>query len=592
MPGDALSNSTSPSNHPEDNAPLQTPSPASSASANQATKSSSSRVITPAPNSSFPPKAAALATASPQPTDNAHPSPLGGGPTSASYVVPPRPKPGRKPATDEPASKRKAQNRESQRAFRARKAAKLNEMQAQVESAEQRHQREMNEKTVEINQLHAALAQKAESEKRLIQERDYWKEQASNQQQQLDQLSRQAREQDTSGWTDKQSYFTQDRMAPIRQDSPTRDTVSSVTPLIGTPQSYQTPKIDLGCGDCKDNGECPCVDELAKLPSPNAFVPALPLHSGSPMKDARARNTPSTDSASNFAEREIDFTAQFSNKRPRLDNRPSITFLTQTNDQENCGFCTDDLNCLCKDEELRNTATSTGINDGMPPPSRDWNSIAPNDSQTASNDCPDTGPGTCADCMSNPRQRAWCQRIAKMKKPNGPDFLTSRNQSMGSPLDQVDPRNDLGPLSDMDMSSRYSIGCSDAFRLFDGRLSMDNDNMDWVNNLRPVSPISRRDTMQHPRKYSALELDTASVIATLQQSIGSLTPRPSDGTTGDLVKAANAQRKKSDSPTTRPSGSMGSLGSQTAEMRRTLSGSPGLPISTLINGTTSLPSWR
>ena len=188
--------------------------------------------------------------------------------------MPPRPKPGRKPATDEPASKRKAQNRESQRAFRARKAAKLNEMQAQVESAEQRYTRELGEKSIEISQLQAALAKTAESEMRYMQERDYWKDQTTSLQQQIEQLNRQARERDANSWSEKQTRLPRDRIATTRQDSPARDTISLLTPLIGTPQSYQTSKVDLGCGDCKDNGECPCIDELAKLPSPKSYVPA------------------------------------------------------------------------------------------------------------------------------------------------------------------------------------------------------------------------------------------------------------------------------------------------------------------------------
>lgn len=589
MSADVHSATASPSDIPEDHVPVQTPSPASSASTNTQTRPFNSRVITPALTSSLTSKAA-VATASTQPSENAQPSPLGSGPTSASYVVPPRPKPGRKPATDEPASKRKAQNRESQRAFRARKAAKLNEMQAQVESAEQRYTRELGEKSMEISQLQAALAKTAESEKRYMQERDYWKDQTTSLQQQIEQLNRQARERDANSWSEKQIRFPHDRIETTRQDSPARDSISLLTPLIGTPQSYQTSKIDLGCGDCKDNGECPCIDELAKLPTPKSYVPALPLHNvtgkdpSSPTKGVRAGDTPSSDSASNFADREIDFTAQFSNKRPRLDKRPSITFLTQSNDQDsNCGFCTDDANCLCKDEELRKTITS----DEMRPPPRDWNNTALNES--SSSDCPNTGPGTCSDCMANPRQRAWCQRISKMKKSGALDMFTSRYLSVGSVLDAVDPRNDNAPVPDMNRSKRYSIGCSDAFRLFEGRLSVD-DNMDWVNNLRPVSPIARRDTIQLSRTYSALELDTASVIATLQQSMVPLTPRPSDGPNAELIKVANEKRKKSDSPMTPRLN--GLPVSQTTEMRQTQSGSPGLPISTLINGTSSLPTWR
>lgn len=48
--------------------------------------------------------------------------------TSREWVLPPRPKPGRKPSVDTPASKRKAQNRAAQRAFRERRATRVQEL--------------------------------------------------------------------------------------------------------------------------------------------------------------------------------------------------------------------------------------------------------------------------------------------------------------------------------------------------------------------------------------------------------------------------------------------------------------------------------
>ena len=56
--------------------------------------------------------------------------------TSKEWVVPPRPKPGRKPATDTPPTKRKAQNRAAQRAFRERRAARVGELEEQLEELE------------------------------------------------------------------------------------------------------------------------------------------------------------------------------------------------------------------------------------------------------------------------------------------------------------------------------------------------------------------------------------------------------------------------------------------------------------------------
>ncbi|KAF2191972.1 hypothetical protein K469DRAFT_556460, partial [Zopfia rhizophila CBS 207.26] len=538
-------------------------------------------VITPAPFSatSLTPRVA-LATASSPPHDYAQPSPLGGGPTSASYVVPPRPKPGRKPATDEPASKRKAQNRESQRAFRARKAAKLNEMQAQVEDADKRHQREMVDmqqsyqvelaaKAAEIAHLLSTIAQKEESDKRLEAERNFWRDRSAQFEAENILLKRQLKERSLNG-------FYQPRISNSRQDSPTRESLGAFTPIPGTPQAYATPKVDLGCGDCKVNGECACMQEMAKLPNPNVFMAAVSLNTGpsqtasSPMKDVQAT---SGDATSMFADREIDFTAQFSTKRSRIDNRPSITFLTHSSEQDSkCGFCTDESNCLCKDESLRTLQDLPRTADDMPPLSREPNGVIPNGTETTLDNCSTTGPGTCSDCMVNPRQRAWCQRVAQLRSSSNSDYPTSgssRNSSISSTLEPIEPRIDLASVPDINMSNRYSIGCRDAFKLFEGRVSMDQGSMDWISNLKPISPTMRKDPLP-ARKYSALELDTAGVIATLQQSMGPLQPRPADGPNVDLVKLAQERQRTSDSPLT--------------PRAARESDSPGLPISSLVNG--------
>src|SRR4051794_3898252 len=57
--------------------------------------------------------------------------------THKEWVVPPRPKPGRKPATDTPPTKRKAQNRAAQRAFRERRAARVGELEEQMKQMEE-----------------------------------------------------------------------------------------------------------------------------------------------------------------------------------------------------------------------------------------------------------------------------------------------------------------------------------------------------------------------------------------------------------------------------------------------------------------------
>ncbi|KAF2113677.1 hypothetical protein BDV96DRAFT_647928 [Lophiotrema nucula] len=539
--------------------PGHTPSPTSSRPPQLQSRPSSSRVppITPAPLSATITPKVPLVTASSPTGSYAHPSPMGGGPTSASYVVPPRPKPGRKPATDEPASKRKAQNRESQRAFRARKAQKLTEMQAQVENTEQKHKRQMNEKVAEIATLNARnkeleekFAQSEQTMDRYRQERDYWKEQAMLKSADYETLQQQ---QSNNQWAEKQAgYFPP--MPESRQDSPTRQSLGTVPQLFPT-IDYSTPKtVDLGCGNCKANGECACMEEIAKLSNPNVFMASVnvgyipPRTVTSPMKGIQAI-IPGTD-ASVYAEREIDFTAQFSSRRNRLDGRASIAFMTEQNEAgSSCGFCTDDSNCLCRDESLNGPQSSHTASESIVILAQARDSIIHTETKPAVSDCAAAGPGTCSDCMTNPRQKAWCQRIAQLKgsaKSDLPTPSASRHSSISSPLEPIEPRNDYHAVAESHLSGRHSIGCSEAYKLFEGRVHMDQDKMDW-SSLKPA-PAVRRDTLPPLRKYSALELDTAGVIATLQQSMAPLAPRDSDGSNADLVRFAQEKQRSSGSP--------------------------------------------
>ncbi|KAF8002720.1 hypothetical protein HF325_003685 [Metschnikowia pulcherrima] len=60
--------------------------------------------------------------------------------TSREWVLPPRPKPGRKPSVDTPALKRKAQNRAAQRAFRERRATRVQELEQQLLEVEKENE--------------------------------------------------------------------------------------------------------------------------------------------------------------------------------------------------------------------------------------------------------------------------------------------------------------------------------------------------------------------------------------------------------------------------------------------------------------------
>ncbi|KAF2448773.1 hypothetical protein P171DRAFT_428791 [Karstenula rhodostoma CBS 690.94] len=453
-------------------------------------------------------------------------SPLGAGPTGRSYVVPPRPKPGRKPATDEPASKRKAQNRESQRAFRARKAAKLTEMQEHTDVMNRQHREEINEMlaeqhrlSLEVNNIQAQLDEARAALQHITKERDYWKDHSSQTEAQHNTLQQRLREQNypLNPYSDQQAVFFP------QQSSPTRSSMGSFS-------GYSSPKsmTHIGCGNCKPGGDCACIAEFSQAPNPFAGpVPVIhppPRTGASPMKGVQFQV------ADPFADREIDFTTQFS-KRGRVEQHQSVSLLAQSSNEPDskCGFCTDESNCLCRNQTLQ-FQNVPHMDDGI----------------SLLGGVKTTGPGSCDACQSNPKQRAWCQRVAQLKKEEFQPPASSRNSSISSTLETMEPHI---PDASTPYGAKQTLGCNEAFKLFDGRVSMDQDKLDWIGNLRRVPPQGRRDTMMHQsRQYSAVELDTAGIIATLGNSMKPLQPRKEDGENSDIVRMAQEFQRNTQSP--------------------------------------------
>lgn len=77
--------------------------------------------------------------------------------TRKEWVIPPRPKPGRKPSTDTPPTKRKAQNRAAQRAFRERRAARVGELEEQLEETKEEQSKRETDMRNKLTRLEAEV---------------------------------------------------------------------------------------------------------------------------------------------------------------------------------------------------------------------------------------------------------------------------------------------------------------------------------------------------------------------------------------------------------------------------------------------------
>jgi hypothetical protein len=431
------------------------------------------------------------------------PSPCGGGPASKRHTIPPRPKPGRKPAQDEPQTKRKAQNRKSQQDFRARNKAKFEELALAAESARQAHRDEVAQMTIQMNELQNKIRRLEEINIGIMADRDFYKHAYEGQ----------ARQQ--NGQEVHPTMFTS---GPPSHFAPMTLTMSQ------SREDFSDAAGDL-CGRCRPD-QCACLDEKLALHESQdpPFMEAVPLpfrNGATPMQDVQTQGPKTEDTT----ELEVDFTTYPASSRTELDF---------TEDQT-CGFCTRPDNCLCRDESLRSSSTGAPLSTVTSATS--VSSIPPS--------VPAKGtPGSCAACLADPEQQKRCQGLAAQLK--SPQTMEPKFQSS---IDKLAQKSTTIP-------GIRSVGCSEAFGLLDGRVSMDIDSPEW-RQLRPLQPTrqeNRRDTLMsmepsmEPGTYSAMEVDVSSILTTLQYSGQPLRPRPSDGRLATIVERAEELRQSSDSP--------------------------------------------
>ncbi|KAF2826891.1 hypothetical protein CC86DRAFT_370024 [Ophiobolus disseminans] len=501
-------------------------SPLSVQDSNALTANSSrraSRALVPQPSKpadiNTRPRGLSIATPTVSISQNAAgPSPIGGGPTAKFHVIPPRPKPGRKPATDEPQTKRKAQNRESQRNFRKRKQEKVEELTKQVEVAAQLHRDEKNVMLGELEGLRNHVRELERALEERTAERDYWK----------------VHHDELQGGSGAQTTITHPGVF-----------ASSAIPQFGSTPTMMSPNSGSPglCGRCTPE-HCQCLEEsldmVASQDPPYMEAVALPRRGGvTPMQGIELQ-TPKREDTS---ELETDFTATFATAPSRAELDFSIDGEHQT-----CGFCTSPENCLCRDSSLRSSG------DEMTPLSQATSATSM--SSAPASTLAKGSPGSCADCQANPQQRAWCQRVAQLRDEATPS--SRRRSARSSSLHVMEPKveSTLDKLSQKSspVGGIRSVGCTDAYKLFDGRVSMDVDHPEWKQ-LRPIQSQStpqdsRRDTFMsmEPGRFSAMELDAGSILTTLQHARGPLEPRPSDGPLATIVEKAEQVRRASGSP--------------------------------------------
>ncbi|KAK6849403.1 hypothetical protein PG995_013236 [Apiospora arundinis] len=451
--------------------------------------------------------------------------------TSKEWVIPPRPKPGRKPATDTPPTKRKAQNRAAQRAFRERRAARVGELEEQIEDIREEHEQIQQELQDEIQTLQARCA----TLETLLEKERTERTRTTNE---LDAIRRR--------WMD-------DRAASVAS-------------------SRNNSLPDTGCGSCQPNGACACVEEALAATAPSLdcgkcslgtkceCLEAMLNGSASAEHELKRKNSSISNHGhegkrqrSDVNENEIDFTAMFSKKRtsvvappPADDYQPPLQQHTIP-PRDSCGFCTEGTYCMCAEAAsaaAQATLAPIGSQVQTPPASEDdvvstplevtstgaiklprlqsLNRPAP---APKSGGCGPNGPGTCAQCVADPKSGLFCRSLAaKLNKGSGsgaPPSGCCGGSASGGGCCKTAPSSSSSANPGPSSAPGVSLSCADAYKTLSSHRNFDraaDEIGTWLPQLRavPHEAKGRLAESSGRSRHHPIEVEAASIMSVLK----------------------------------------------------------------------------
>ncbi|KAK2756441.1 hypothetical protein FQN54_005334 [Arachnomyces sp. PD_36] len=481
------------------------------------------------------PPALAPALASRQPSVSIPPTPSAASPspltpnsvTTKEWVIPPRPKPGRKPAVDTPPTKRKAQNRAAQRAFRERRAARVGELEEQIRKIEDENERDEEALQAKITDLSSELERRAS-------EISWWKERCRLLEKDIA-VERSAKEalvkEFRSSMSEQRDEDRENTPPTPRRSSRKKPSISmgqkksllreiEVAPEIPYPQMRQGSENPF-------NGTR--TSEIQEI-SYNTKRPQV-IHTTESTKRSRPDLTVKPDPE----EMEIDFTSRFASApdAATTSNAPSPSTF------DRCGFCQDGTPCICaemaaEEETEKNNARDTRLapiqnfSQFTPPPSdgdvRSELTLPP-----INNPCAN-GPGTCAQCVADPRSTLFCKSLAAARSSAGGSNSgccggKGSGPSGGCCQSRPDTRNSTKPNNaTQEPSSRaVSLSCADAFTTLSRHpnFSRANDELgSWLPRLQTLpnpQEVAPKDNQgQITDSRPAMEVEAASVMGVLR----------------------------------------------------------------------------
>ncbi|PYI30822.1 hypothetical protein BP00DRAFT_187580 [Aspergillus indologenus CBS 114.80] len=450
------------------------------------------------------------------------PSPGPGTPgsvTSKEWVIPPRPKPGRKPATDTPPTKRKAQNRAAQRAFRERRAARVNELEDQIKKIEDEHE-------IHIAAFKDQIASLSSDVEQCRNEMAWWRDRCHALEKEVS-VERSAKEtlvrEFRTTLTDKSSDKAP--LTRIAARNPTEDRAASDR---GLPTGRSTAVVEesreevpLGCGDCS-SVHCQCIEDAFAIPGVETRS-SLGKRPGSP-----SLTRPEPEIKPEPEEMEIDFTTRFAAPHTIQDDHSTSVSSPAV---DPCGFCQDGTPCICaemaaqEEERRRNSfennrlAPIQNLSQFTPPPSEgDVRSdvTLPPISQ-ATNPCAN-GPGTCAQCQSDPRRTLFCKTLAASRSASAASSGCCGGKGADGGCCMSRGGNPPQPAASSRRSNTPSLtlSCADAFTTLSRHPNFSRASDDISAWLPKLHTLPKPQEVAPPGSRAALEVEAASVMGVLR----------------------------------------------------------------------------
>ena len=432
--------------------------------------------------------------------------------TQKQWVVPPRPKPGRKPALDAPPTKRKAQNREAQRAFRQRRAAKVGELEEQMKLMEDEDTREQTMLKVRIVSLERDLEEcsrsVAEWRTRCEMVEKEWRQ---------EQQERSRLELEVQLLKQSMSSSTEAVKLP-----PRNSTRKSNLQTQQTDESQDKSAQSTGCGRCSIETRCQCIEDAFELNN-------LSGDSSTNFKRSRSPLDPEDNGKRQRQDEEpteIDFTTMKPPSLPKNSSTSSSSLPNVTSAPDSCGFCQAGTPCICaefyrQEEQLQQQCLSqTAETQQLTTPPQEPVFPVKSLSKTCTNN-----PGTCAQCLSDPRSNLFCKSLAATRASNSPPTRPSTRYSTGA--NRNTSNDTISPMGE-------TVSCAAAFTRLSSHPAFPQASVElgsWVPQLatRSIPTTSSNEESLTPATVSrsgapsvevggrtAFEIEAASVMGVLK----------------------------------------------------------------------------